>query len=74
MADVSEAPADPDGFGLPPLLGVDDQATPLGGRNGAVARQPVTIDLNVARQEGASRARWWPRPCGSPPTTGGAGG
>ena len=33
--------------------GVDYQAAPLGGRNGAVAGQPVTIDLNVARQEGA---------------------
>ena len=44
----SEVPADPDGFGLPPLLGVDYQATPLGGRNGAVAGQPVTMDLNVA--------------------------
>jgi hypothetical protein len=49
----SEAPADQDGFGLPPLLGVDYQAAPLGGRNGAVAGQPVTIDLHVARQEGA---------------------
>lgn len=49
----SEAPAGQDDFGLPPLLGVDYQAAPLGGRNGAVAGQPVTVDLNVARQEGA---------------------
>jgi subtilisin family serine protease len=49
----SEAPAGQDALGLPPLLGVDYQATPLGGRNGAVAGKPVTIDLNVARQEGA---------------------
>ena len=49
----SEAPAGQDAVGLPPLLGVDYQATPLGGRNGAVAGKPVTVDLNVARQEGA---------------------
>ena len=49
----SEAPTGQDALGLPPLLGVDYQATPLGGRNGAVAGKPVTIDLNVARQEGA---------------------
>ena len=49
----SEAPAGQDTVGLPPLLGVDYQAAPLGGRNGAVAGQPVTVDLDVARQEGA---------------------
>ena len=49
----SEAPAGQDALGLPPLLGVDYQAAPLGGRNGAVAGKPVTVDLNVARQEGA---------------------
>ena len=49
----SEAPAGQDTLGLPPLLGVDYQAAPLGGRNGAVAGQPVTVDLDVARQEGA---------------------
>ncbi|MDP9210134.1 MAG: S8 family serine peptidase, partial [Actinomycetota bacterium] len=49
----SEAPAGQDAVGLPPLLGVDYQAAPLGGRNGAVAGQPVTVDLDVARQEGA---------------------
>ena len=48
----SGAPAGQDP-GLLPLLGVDYQASPLGGRNGAVAGRPVTVDLRVARQEGA---------------------
>ena len=49
----SAAPAGQDPYALLPLLAVDYQAAPLGGRNGAVAGRPVTIDLRVARQEGA---------------------
>jgi hypothetical protein len=49
----SGAPAGQDPSGVLPLLGVDYQASPLGGRNGAVAGRPVTVDLRVARQEGA---------------------
>jgi subtilisin family serine protease len=51
---TSGAPGGSDPYGLLPLLGVDYQASPLGGRNGAVAGQPVTVDLAVARQEGAT--------------------
>jgi hypothetical protein len=50
---ISAAPAGQDPYALLPLLAVDYQAAPLGGRNGAVAGRPVTIDLRVARQEGA---------------------
>ena len=69
----SEAPAGQDAVGLPPLLGVDYQAAPLGGRNGAVAGQPVTVDLTWPGRRAPSRARWWPRTCGSRPTTAAAG-
>jgi subtilisin family serine protease len=40
-------------FATLPLLEVDYDAT-LGGRNGAVAGQPVTVDLAVHRSEGAA--------------------
>jgi hypothetical protein len=50
---LSAAPPGQDPYALLPLLTVDYQAAPLGGRNGAVAGLPVTIDLRVARQEGA---------------------
>ena len=50
---TSASPGGQDPYGLLPLLAVDYQAAPLGGRNGAVAGRPVTIDLRVARQEGA---------------------
>ena len=50
---TSASPGGQDPYGQLPLLTVDYQAAPLGGRNGAVAGQPVTIDLHVARQEGA---------------------
>jgi subtilisin family serine protease len=50
---ISAAPAGQDPYALLPLLAVDYQAAQLGGRNGAVAGRPVTIDLRVARQEGA---------------------
>jgi hypothetical protein len=36
-----------------PLLEIDYRAAPLGGRNGAVAGQPVTVDLDVHRRQGA---------------------
>jgi subtilisin family serine protease len=41
-------------FGVLPTLEVDYAASTLGGRNGAVAGQPVTIDLDVHRSEGAA--------------------
>jgi subtilisin family serine protease len=41
-------------FGVLPLLEVDYDAAPLGGRDGAVAGRPVTVDLNVHRSEGAA--------------------
>ena len=50
----SAAPADE--FATLPLLEVDYDAT-LGGRNGAVAGQPVTVDLNVHRSQGAAESR-----------------
>jgi hypothetical protein len=52
---VAQLPGPPgeDPYGLLPLLSVDYRAAPLGGRNGAVAGQAVTLDLAVARQEGA---------------------
>jgi hypothetical protein len=50
---TSQAPPGEDPYGLLPLLSVDYRAAPLGGRNGAVAGQAVTLDLAVARQEGA---------------------
>jgi hypothetical protein len=43
--------ADP--YAVLPILDVEYQAAPLGGRNGAVAGRPVTVDLQIARQEGA---------------------
>jgi hypothetical protein len=55
---TSRAPANPDEpFEPLPILSVDYQAAPLGGRNGAVAGRPVTVDLEVARQEGAKPSR-----------------
>jgi subtilisin family serine protease len=54
---TSGAPAGADPYGLLPLLGVDYRAAPLGGRNGAAAGRPVTVDLAVARQEGATPSR-----------------
>jgi hypothetical protein len=55
---ASQAPADPEEQFEPlPILSVDYQAAPLGGRNGAVAGQPVTVDLEVARVQGAPRRR-----------------
>jgi hypothetical protein len=55
---TSRAPANPDKQFEPlPILSVDYQAAPLGGRNGAVAGRPVTVDLEVARQEGAQPSR-----------------
>jgi hypothetical protein len=50
---TSASPGGQDPYGQLPLLDVDYQAAPLGGRSGAVAGQPVTVDLAVARQEGA---------------------
>jgi hypothetical protein len=50
---LSAAPAGQDPYAILPLLTVDYQAAPLGGRNGAVAGRPVTVELRVARQEGA---------------------
>jgi len=50
---TSQAPPGEDPYGLLPLLSVDYRAAPLGGRNGAVAGRTVTLDLTVARQEGA---------------------
>jgi hypothetical protein len=50
---TSASPGGQDPYAVLPILDVDYQAAPLGGRNGAVAGQPVTIDLHVARQEGA---------------------
>jgi hypothetical protein len=47
-------PGRPGPYAVLPLLDVEYQAAPLGGRNGAVAGRPVTIDLRLARQEGAS--------------------
>jgi subtilisin family serine protease len=41
-------------FEVLPLLEVDYDAAPLGGRNGAVAGRPVTVDLDVHRSEGAA--------------------
>jgi hypothetical protein len=67
---LSAAPAGQDPYAILPLLTVDYQAAPLGGRNGAVAGQPVTIDLRVARQEGAKASPVVARTCGSRPTTG----
>jgi len=49
---LSAAPGGQDPYAALPLLDVDYQAAPLGGRNGAVAGRPVTIDLHIARQEG----------------------
>ena len=49
----SASPGGQDPYALLPLLDVEYQAAPLGGRNGAVAGRPVTIDLHSARQEGA---------------------
>jgi subtilisin family serine protease len=49
----SASPGGPDPYALLPLLDVEYQAAPLGGRNGAVAGRPVTVDLHIARQEGA---------------------
>ena len=42
-----------DTYAVLPILDVDYQVAPLGGRNGAVAGRPVTVDLRIARQEGA---------------------
>jgi hypothetical protein len=50
---LSASPGGADPYAVLPLLDVDYQATALGGRNGAVAGRPVTIDLQIARQEGA---------------------
>jgi len=50
---TSEGGGEADDFQPLPLLEIDYDATRLGGRNGAVAGQPVTIDLSVHRQEGA---------------------
>ena len=50
---ISASPGGTDPYAALPLLDVEYQATPLGGRNGAVAGRPVTIDLQIARQEGA---------------------
>jgi subtilisin family serine protease len=44
-------------FAVLPLLEVDFDAAPLGGRNGAVAGRPVTVDLDVHRSEGAPDRR-----------------
>jgi hypothetical protein len=48
-----DAPAPTEQFATLPLLEVDYDAT-LGGRNGAVAGRPVTVDLAVHRSEGAA--------------------
>jgi subtilisin family serine protease len=50
---LSASPGGQDPYAVLPILDVDYQAAPLGGRNGAVAGRPVTIDLHIARQEGA---------------------
>jgi len=50
---LSASPGGQDPYAVLPLLDVDYRAAPLGGRNGAVAGRPVTIDLHIARQEGA---------------------
>ena len=49
----SASPGGQDPYAVLPILDVDYQAATLGGRNGAVAGRPVTIDLHIARQEGA---------------------
>jgi subtilisin family serine protease len=49
----SASPGGQDPYAVLPILDVEYQAAPLGGRNGAVAGRPVTIDLRLARQEGA---------------------
>jgi hypothetical protein len=50
---TSAGSGEPEDFQDLPLLEIDYRATPLGGRNGAVAGQPVTVDLDVHRREGA---------------------
>jgi hypothetical protein len=49
----SASPGGQDPYANLPLLDVEYQAAPLGGRNGAVAGRPVTVDVRIARQEGA---------------------
>src|SRR4029453_6907499 len=49
---TSAGSGQPDDFQDLPLLEIDYRATPLGGRNGAVAGQPVTVDLDMRRREG----------------------
>jgi hypothetical protein len=53
---TSAGSGEPEDFQDLPLLEIDYRATPLGGRNGAVAGQPVTVDLDVHRREGAPAA------------------
>jgi hypothetical protein len=50
---TSAGTGEPEDFQDLPLLEIDYRAAPLGGRNGAVAGQPVTVDLDVHRREGA---------------------
>jgi hypothetical protein len=50
---TSAGSGEPEHFQDLPLLEIDYRAAPLGGRNGAVAGQPVTVDLDVHRREGA---------------------
>jgi Subtilase family len=49
---TSAGTGEPEDFQHLPLLEIDYRAAPLGGRNGAVAGQPVTVDLDVHRREG----------------------
>jgi subtilisin family serine protease len=49
---TSAGTGEPGDFQDLPLLEIDYRAAPLGGRNGAVAGQPVTVDLDVHRREG----------------------
>ena len=50
---ISASPGGTDPYAVLPMLDVEYQAAPLGGRNGAVAGRLVSIDLQIARQEGA---------------------
>ena len=49
---TSAGSGEPEDFQNLPLLEIDYRAAPLGGRNGAVAGQPVTVDVDVHRREG----------------------
>ena len=56
---TSAGSGEPEDFQNLPLLEIDYRAAPLGGRNGAVAGQPVTVDLDVHRREGTAASGCW---------------